>query len=239
MLVSGGMESVPRRPRHSYVSLAYDEIRRLILAGELAPGSRVTVRPLADRLDLSPTPIRTALATLERQGMLEVEEHRGYFVPTLGREDMLEIYELREAVDSIASRRAARSRSRAELVERLDGLLDLQHARVHSGDIDGYAELDRQFHGAIWESSGNHRLVAICENLAGQLRIGNNISTRAPGRPEASLDEHRAIVDAIRDGDARAAERATRRHVRLAKAALAKLLDESLPAEATQRVPSR
>lgn len=211
--------------RQSYVSIAYDEIRALILSGELGPGSRVTVRPLVDRLDLSPTPIRTALATLQRQGMLEIHEHRGYFVPTLGRADMLEIYELREAVDSIASRRAARSPGRDQLVRNLAELLERQRRCVRAGDIDAYAELDMRFHRAIWDGSGNHRLAAICENLVGQLRIGNNISTRAEGRPEASLDEHAAIIDAIRDGDARAAERATRRHVRLASAALAKLLD--------------
>ncbi|UYM05650.1 GntR family transcriptional regulator [Solicola gregarius] len=213
-----------RSRRPSYVSIAYDEIRTMILSGELAPGSRLTVRPLADRLDLSPTPIRTALATLERQGMLEGHEHRGYFVPTLGRDDMLDIYEVREAVDTIASRRAARAPDRDALVETLDGLLKEQRRFVRKGDIDSYAELDMRFHRTIWYGSGNHRLAAVCENLAGQLRIGNNISARAPGRPEASLDEHLEIVDAIRAGDSRAAASATRRHVRLASAALAELL---------------
>ncbi|MGH3359281.1 MAG: GntR family transcriptional regulator [Nocardioidaceae bacterium] len=222
------MAAAPRHHQHSYVSIAYGEIRRRILSGELEPGTRVTVRPLVDLLDLSPTPIRTALATLERQGMLEIHEHRGYFVPTLGRDDMMEIYELREAVDSIASRRAARAADRDVLVAALLDLLARQRRCVEAGDIEGYAELDMRFHRAIWDSAGNHRLIAICENLVGQLRIGNNISTRAPGRPEASLVEHRAIIEAIRDGDARAAERATRRHVRLASAALAKLIDEGV-----------
>lgn len=221
------MATAQEHERRSYVSIAYTEIRSLILSGELSPGSRVTVRPLVDRLSLSPTPIRTALATLERQGMLEIHEHRGYFVPTLGRDDMLEIYELREAVDGIASRRAARSSTRPELVTALSRLLDRQRRCVRAGDIDGYAELDMRFHQTIWDASGNRRLAAICENLVGQLRIGNNISTRAPGRPEASLDEHRAIIDAIDAGDARGAERATRRHVRLASAALAKLLESA------------
>lgn len=196
----------------------------MILSGELRPGSHLTVRPLADRLDLSPTPIRTALATLQRQGMLEIREHRGYYVPRLGRDDMLEIYELREAVDSIASRRAARSADRDELVGALERLLEEQRGFVEASDIDRYTELDLEFHRCIWEGSGNRRLAAVCDNLAGQLRIGNNISARAPGRPEASLDEHRVIIDAIRDGDSRAAASATRRHVRLAKAALADLL---------------
>lgn len=221
------MTIAPRHQQPSYVSIAYQAIRALILDGELEPGSRVTVRPLVDRLDLSPTPIRTALATLERQGMLEVQEHRGYFVPKLGREDMTEIYELREAVDSIASRRAAASSDRETLVAGLTDLLEQQRACVDRDDIDAYAELDMRFHRSIWDSSGNDRLTTICENLVGQLRIGNNISTRAPGRPQSSLEEHREIIDAIAAGDARAAERATRRHVRRASAALAKLLEAS------------
>lgn len=210
---------------NSYVSVAYDRVRRMILSGQLAPGDRVTVRPLADELDLSPTPIRTALAALERQGLLQIREHRGYFVPQLGRDDMLEIYELREAVDSIASRRAARSSARGELVDRLEALLDQQREQIAAADIDAYGELDLAFHRAIWHGSGNRRLIAISDNLIGQVRIGNNISAHAPGRPEASLNEHAKIIDAIRQGDATAAERATRSHVRNAKKALARLLE--------------
>lgn len=209
----------------SYVSIAYSQIRRLILSGDLAPGERVTVRPLADQLRLSPTPIRAALAALQRQGLLEVQEHRGYFVPKLGRDDMLELYELREALDSIASRRAAQSESRADLVTKLEDLLLQQQRCVAEGDIDAYGELDVIFHESIWHGSGNRRLVSVADNLLGQVRIGNNISARAPGRPEAALREHAAIIDALRNADAPAAERATRHHVRRASLALGKLLE--------------
>ena len=212
---------------NSYVSIAYSRIRRLILSGELPPGSRVTVRPLADLLDLSPTPIRTALGALERLGMLEIHEHRGYFVPKLSREDMLEIYELREAVDSIASRRAAHLDYRDELVAVLDDLLSKQRRCVADGDIDAYRELDMRFHKSIWAGSGNRRLVAVSENLLGQVRIGNNISARTPGRPEIALEEHAVIIDALRRGDARAAEQATRLHVRNASLAFVGLLADS------------
>lgn len=216
-------EALPVRGS-SFVAVAYSRVRRMILSGELAPGSRVTVRPLADRLEVSPTPIRTALAALERQGLLEIHEHRGYFVPNLGRDDMLEIYELREAVDSIASRRAAQSDSRADLIAVLESLLERQRRCVDEDDIDAYAELDVMFHEAIWHGSGNRRLVSVSDNLLGQVRIGNNISARAPGRLESALTEHSAIVEALRQGDARAAESATRHHVRRASLALGDLL---------------
>lgn len=208
----------------SYVTLAYGELRRLILSGELSPGSRVTVRPLVDRLQLSATPIRAALAALERQGLLESHEHRGYFVPRLGREDMLEIYEIREAVDSIASRRVAHSAERSAVVATLEDLVEQQRRCVADGDLDAYGELDVLFHKTIWHGSGNRRLVSVADNLLGQVRIGNNISARAPGRLLVALTEHTAIVEALRHGDAQAAERATRDHVRRASVALGELL---------------
>lgn len=209
---------------NSYVSIAYSRIRALILSGDLASGARVTVRPLADLLQLSPTPIRAALVALERQGLLEVRAHRGYFVPTLGREDMLEVYEIREAVDSIASRRLAHSSSRETTVSVLDDLVAQQRRCVQNGDLDAYGELDVVFHRTIWHGSGNRRLVSVADNLLGQVRIGNNISARAPGRLPRALDEHSRIVEALRRGDAQAAEDTTRDHVRQAGMAFSELL---------------
>lgn len=205
------------------VSVAHTEIRKLILSGELSPGDRVTVRPLVSRLGLSPTPIRTALAALERQGLLESREHRGYFVPQFSANDLLEIYELREALEVIASRRTAQSPSRLEVADDMDDLLKQQRALVLAGDLAGYADLDVRFHQLMWIASGNKRLVSVADNLFGQMRIGNNISSRVPGRPEASLTEHEAIVAALRAGDARAAERAVRSHIRTAAKAVSQL----------------
>lgn len=208
----------------SYVEVAYSHLRRLILSGELAPGNRVTVQPLTEALGLSPTPIRTALAALERQGLLVVEEHRGYFVPKLGREDILEIYEIREVIDSVASRRVARLESREAIVATLEDLLEQQRHAVAAGDISAYRDLDLAFHKTIWQSSGNHRLLSLAENLLGQVRIGNNVSSRVPGRVQIALEEHSSIIDALRAGSADDAEQATRAHVREASRALADYL---------------
>lgn len=208
------------------VSYAHSEIRQLILSGALPPGDRVTVRPLVEQLGLSPTPIRTALSALERQGMLEARDHRGFFVPQLSVDDFVEIYELREALEGIASRRAAQSPQRGELADKMDVLLEEQRVAVADGDLVGYGELDVRFHQLMWLGSGNRRLAGVADNLFGQMRIGNNISARVPGRPEASLREHAAIVEAVRSGDDRAAERAVRSHIRTAGKALSRLLQD-------------
>lgn len=209
----------------SYVTIAYSSIRRLILSGEIPEGARVTVRPLAERLGLSPTPIRSALAALEHQGLLEVHAHRGYFVPVLSRDDLLEIYEIRENIEGIASRRAAQSPERASVIARLEELLEEQIECVAAGRMEDYGDLDVEFHRVIWRSSDNKRLVSFSDMLLGQLRVGNNISMRMPKRVADSLVEHRAIIEAIRAGDPVAAEHATREHVQGASAALANQLE--------------
>lgn len=215
----------PAPPRgSSYVEVAYNHLRRLILSGELAPGHRVTVQPVTESLGLSPTPIRTALAALERDGLLVIQSHRGYFVPTLTPEDILEIYEIREVIDSVAARRVARSDSRDAVVDALESLLEQQRESIAAEDISAYRDLDLAFHETIWQSSGNHRLLSLAENLLGQVRIGNNVSSRVPGRVRIALDEHAVIVDALRAGSPDEAEQAARAHVREASHALAKHL---------------
>lgn len=204
----------------SLVSVAYAQIRERILSGRLAPGERVTVRPLSDELDLSPTPIRTALTALERQGLLEARDHRGFFVPELGAEDFEEIYELREVLEGVASRHAALSESRIELGAKLRNLLAAQKTAIQDQAIDRYGDLDVDFHREIWHASGRSRLASVADNLFGQMRVGNNISAHVPGRPEVSLNEHVEIIEAIESGDASRAEKAVREHIRSASQAL-------------------
>ncbi len=206
--------------RRTLARQAYEAIRDRILGGRLPAGSKVVVRPLAEELKLSPTPIKAALAALEREGFLVSEPHRGYFVPRVDRRDMQEIYELREVIDGIAARDAATTRAHAELATHLADLLAEQRRIAQRGDLSAYSELDLEFHRAIWESSGNSRLLRVAENLLGQVRLGSGHSAQVPGRVAHSLEEHAEIVATLRAGDRVAAEEAARRHVRRAAEAL-------------------
>lgn len=206
------------------LNAAYDELRTAVLDGSLAPGSRVTVRPLAEKLGLSPTPIKGALAGLEREGFLVAVPHRGYFVPEFDTDDLLELYELREAVDGLAARRAATARNRTDATGELATLIEKQRAVVASGNLQAYSELDLQFHRLIWHAAGSRRLLPIAENLIAQVRLGNRLSAQAPGRLPSALVEHEAILRALEKGDPRAAERVVRRHVRESGKALREYL---------------
>lgn len=200
--------------RSSLADGAYADIRARILDGRIAPGSRVTVRPIADRLGLSATPIKAALVRLEREGLIASQLHRGFFVPDFGDGDMSEIYQLREALDGMAAALAASFADGAERAVELARLCAEQAEKLSAGDIDGYRRLDIAFHLALWQAGGNSRILRAGEPLLDQMLLSNALSARQPGRGEASLGEHRAIVDAIERGDAAAAELHAREHIR-------------------------
>ncbi len=190
----------------------------MIIGGELLPGSKVVVRPLTDRLRLSPTPIKSALAALERDGFLVAVAHRGFFVPEVGLSDMDEIYELREVLDGTAARRVAAAPDHAQFVEDvLTPLHEKQSAQLAKGDLVGYRDADLKFHRAIWQASGNARLAQVADNLGGQIRLA--WATRAPATAPRALREHKAIMQALAAGDVRKADRTSRVHVRNSAAA--------------------
>jgi len=215
---------------------AYAEIRALIIDGTLAPGSKVVVRPLAERLRLSATPIKSALAALERDGFLTAIAHRGYFVPEVSVQDMREIYELREVLDGIAARNTASLADAGTFVtEILRPLFDEQQRMADVGDGAGYSDVDMEFHRAIWHASGNSRLATVTDNLGGQLRFGSGSSSRLPGRIPEALREHASIMAALARGDAARAERESRAHVRRSAAAFEKATAEKATAEKAAR----
>lgn len=200
--------------RSSLVDGAYGEIRSRILDGRIPPGSRITVRPIADQLRLSATPIKAALVRLEREGLISAQLHRGFFVPNLGGDDMREIYELREALDPVAAYLAASGEHAVYRATSLADLCDAQAAHLARGDIDAYRQADIVFHRTLWQVSGNSRILRAGEPLLDQMLLGNALSARRPGRGAESVEEHRDIVVAIGRGESDAAAALARDHIR-------------------------
>jgi DNA-binding GntR family transcriptional regulator len=194
---------------------AYRALRSAILDRRLPAGRKLVVRVLSEDLGLSPTPIKEALAALEREGLVVAVPHRGYFVPEITPRDAEELYALREVVEGLAAGRAAQ-RVNERLTAQLDRLLERQRACVRNGDVQHYGDLDMAFHRLLRQASDNSRLARVAESFDGQIRLLISTSAQLPGRLSSSLQEHAAIVRALKAGDAQAAEAAMRHHVRQA-----------------------
>jgi len=207
-------------------------LRTAILDRRLRANQKLVVRALAEDLGLSPTPIKEALAALEREGLVIGVPHRGYFVPSISPHDAEELYALREVVEGLAARLAA-ERCNERLIVQIRRILTRQRACVESADVERYGDLDLAFHSALREASGNARISRLAESFDGQIRLLISTSAKLPGRLQASLKEHFAIAQAIEAKDSEAAETAMRQHVRLAGLALKAHLNAPTDAEAT------
>ncbi len=201
---------------------AYHALRSSILNRRIEPGERLIVRELSEALELSATPIKSALSSLAREGLVVYTPHQGYAVPELSHRDVAEIYQLREVVDGLAARLAAHSEADT-LVADLDELLEAQRTCA-SNDLERYGDLDLDFHRTIWEASGNRRLLDMAANFQHQLRLLFSTSVMAPGRLADSIGEHEAIINAIRAGRPDEAEAQMRAHTNRAGDALQRYL---------------
>jgi DNA-binding GntR family transcriptional regulator len=202
---------------------AYKALRQAILGRKIPPGQKLVVRVLAEDLGLSPTPVKEALAALEREGLVVAVPHRGYFVLEPSLEDVREIYSLREVLEGLAVRLAVENDGRA-LFRKLERLFSKQREAADQGDIGTYGDLDLAFHRTFWQAAGSKRLLATAETIDGQIRMLINSSAAIPGRLPQSRAEHEAILQAVRDKDPEAAEAAMRTHVRNAGRALESFL---------------
>src|ERR671911_2570425 len=134
-------------------------LRELVLRGELRPGERVSELQMVERLGVSRTPVRTALARLAEEGLLESIPSGGFAVRAFSEREVFEAIEIRGTLEGLAARLAAERGASSEELDRMSGCLDAIDAVVLGkkptvDDISRYVELNAQFHGLIVAMSG-------------------------------------------------------------------------------------
>lgn len=194
------------------VDQAYSAIRAAILSGTLAPGMRLSVPDLARQLDISRSPVREAIARIEYEGLARSSSHRGAVVVEIGLEELISIYEVREVLEGLAGRLAAKSVDEP-LVQKLEENWHEHDEAVARGDVAAHMELDAGFHRLVRDAARNERLASSLRRLQGQIRVAMDTTVARRGGMHAALAEHRALIDAIRDGDPSRAERVSREHI--------------------------
>jgi DNA-binding GntR family transcriptional regulator len=219
----------------SLVSQVEARLREAILAGELPSGSHLSVPELARRLGVSRTPVREAVAALERAGLAELRPRYGAVVLGGGRHDLTELFELREALDGMAARLAASRMSPGER-RQLQDIMRRHTQAVRRGQVEQHVEYDTAFHQLVRDGAHNAKLTADLDRLRDQiLLVLRSVSSQPGAMGRGVLHDHNAILDAILNAAPDDAERAARQHVR---AVLRFVLDTTF--EATVRsAPAR
>jgi DNA-binding GntR family transcriptional regulator len=204
---------------------AYDALRRAIVAGELAPGTRLSENELADALGVSRTPVREALLRLREDQLVEVAPQHGTFVTPISTDAVRDAQFLREAVECAAIRLAATRTTPAD-VAALRALLREQEIARDAGDVDGFDRLDLALHRALCDLSGRPIAWAVGQRANGHLDRVRRLSLPEPNYVAEMVEEHRAVVDAVEIGDPDLAEAALRHHLRMVLSGLPRIRAE-------------
>ncbi len=187
----------------------------VIVNGKLPSGSKISEPELAKRYHVSRGPLREAIMRLEGLGLIEREAHVGARVITLSPDKLVELYAVREALEGMAARLAARYMSQEEILS-LEMLLAKHSAHIDQVEGASYfhQEGDFDFHYRIIKASRNQKLIALlCDELYHLLRMYRYQSPRSQSRPEEALNEHKFILQAIVNRDEELAEMLMRRHI--------------------------
>jgi DNA-binding GntR family transcriptional regulator len=194
---------------------AYDEIRRRILNGEFLPSSPISEYQLAAALNISRTPVREAIKRLEKEGLLWSIPNKGTFVTELSAHDIMEIYQVREALEGMASRLAAEQMSEMD-IQRIEKEITLLHELQSTDRVDEIFQCDIRLHKLIIASTRNFRLGAILTTLDDQMHRIRVIFSQTPDWVQAVIQEHTTLVEKIKTHDGEGAENAMVQHLRSA-----------------------
>ena len=185
-------------------------VRDAILRGDLKPGQQLKQQDLAEWLGMSATPVREVLRILEAEGLLEHIPHRGVFVSEASPEDTVEITPIRVALEGLAVRMYVSKLDDSDL-ENLEGLIGEMEEAWRQMDLVQLRRTNYHFHSTIYTGSGSEMLQGIIERL--WPRFATDLLWMIPGRAEQSIEQHRAIVEALRVRDADLAAKLMSDHI--------------------------
>lgn len=199
--------------------LAAERLRQAILAGDMAPGQRLVEEELAGTLGVTRASLRAALFDLTAEGLVERIPNRGARVRTISVDEAVAIIECRMVLEGLCAAKAAGRVTEPEAARLRQLGADMERS-VADGEPLKYSALNHELHRLVRELAAQPVAATLLERLNGQLvRHQFQLSLR-PGRPQQSLPQHLAIIDAIAGRRPAEAEEATRRHLRSVVTAL-------------------
>lgn len=200
----------------------YGTLKRDILDFRLAPGDRFTETEVADRLQVSRTPVREALFRLEREGYLEVRQRNGWLVKPLDFNTLDHFYELRSVLEAAAVQAICAPGKGADPLRALRPLADawLVDADGRSSDRERLADLDERFHIDLVAAAGNPEISRVHRAATERIRIVRRLDFTQPDRIGKTYEEHGAILAAVLDGNAARATELLRAHILDSQAAV-------------------
>ena len=190
------------------------QLEEEIMLGKLRPGARLDEKQLAERFQVSRTPVREALWHLASSGLVEMRRHHGAVVKQLTLVELVEMFQVMAELEGLCARLSARRMTLAER-KQLRQIHKRAGKSIADHDFEGFFEINNEFHEAIFVGSKNQFLQQESRALRSRVNPYRRYITYQPGRMGKSHNEHEEIIDSIENGNADLAQQLMRGHVNM------------------------
>ena len=188
-------------PRQTVTTLTLEAIRERILRGDYPEGAPLRQDALASELGVSRIPVREALRQLEAEGLVTISPHQGAMVSTLSIDEVRELFELRALIESDLLRRAIPHLTE-EALDHAESILEEYESAFNAGDVAAWGSLNWHFHSALLGPANRPLSMGVAESLQNQSDRYIRLQLSLTSGQDRASDEHRAILDAVRAGEA-------------------------------------
>ena len=201
--------------RSDYVPLrenAYKVIKRMILKGYFKPGERLIENQLSKNFGVSRTPIRESIRKLAAEGLVEITPKGGTKISKLSENDIDEIYEIRDVLESLAAEKAASIMTDKD-IESLEKLVKDAEKALLNNEIKKMAQIDTKIHNIICKFSKNNRLFQLIDVLCTNITIQRELILETTGAGKEAIAGHRKIINALKRRDKQAVKKTIHEHI--------------------------
>jgi len=190
----------------------FEQLKGMILRGEISPGRRIVESEIALSMGISRTPVREAVHKLEAEGLLTALSKGGYAVRGLTISDIEDTFDIRSILESFAGYLAAKRHTEGELIA-LEMKIDEFQRYLDRGDLKRLSAVNTEFHEALYELSRSNRLIKMIHGLKDEIHFLRKIILNSEEMARLSNRDHREIVKAIQQRDAKKVERQLKEHI--------------------------
>jgi len=190
----------------------YQVIKKEIVYGMLEPGTKLSENKLAQDMQVSRTPIREAIRKLTAQGLIKTSPNKKMTVSEFSLIDMKEVLQVRGALEGLAAGATAFKINKEEIND-LEKNVEKMNQCLRKKNLSAYCELDDQFHDIILNVCGNKWIIKMRNNLSNFIYRYRFKSLSVPGRLNQSLEEHQAIMGALKNHNSEEANRLSKLHM--------------------------
>lgn len=202
-----------RVTRHALHKQALGELREMIVRGELKAGEKIAEASVCEMLGISRTPLREALKLLSAEGLIELRPNRGAVIAPLRIDELTSLFEVVAGIERLAAELAAMRLTTSD-IDRLRALQEEMERHFGHGDREDYFRLNQEVHSLIVSGAKNEVLSATHAWLLARAERARYLALDVQGRWLESIDEHRAILQALEDRDAERAGRLLETHIK-------------------------